>query len=185
MALEIERRFLVAGGEAWRPHVIGEQALRQGYLAAERDGFTVRVRCAAAEAGKGADGGNGRAWLTLKAPTGGLARHEFEYPIPSEEAATLLDLAPVTLSKRRYSLDLSGGDWVLDVFEGVNAPLVIAEVELERADQPVPLPPWCSWEITGLGELSNAALAHHPFERWEAEPRRWILQHLGGSEAAP
>jgi iron(III) transport system ATP-binding protein len=31
----------------------------------------------------------------------------------------------------------AGGDWVLDVFEGANAPLVVAEVELESADQPL------------------------------------------------
>ncbi|MFS6827049.1 CYTH domain-containing protein [Cyanobium sp. ATX-6F1] len=145
-----------------------QQALRQGYLAGDREGFTVRVRSTLPEAGLVSERARGAAsaWLTLKAPTGGLARHEFEYPIPPEDAEALLALAPVGLRKLRYTLDLSGGDWVLDVFEGANAPLVIAEVELERADQPVPVPPWCRWEITGLGELSNAALAHHPFACW-------------------
>jgi CYTH domain-containing protein len=187
MALEIERRFLVAPGEAWRPHVIGQQALRQGYLAGDRDGFTVRVRSSVPEAGQAGErarGGAASAWLTLKAPTGGLARHEFEYAIPPEDAEALLALAPVGLRKLRYRLDLSGGDWVLDVFEAANAPLVIAEVELERADQQVCVPPWCCWEITGHGALSNAALAHHPFACWGEEQRSHILQHLGGADAA-
>lgn len=187
MALEIERRFLVAAGEAWRPHVIREQSLRQGYLSGDREGFTVRVRSSVPEAGM-ADasslGGEASAWLTLKAPTGGLARHEFEYRIPAEDAEVLLALAPVGLRKLRYTLDLSGGDWVLDVFEGTNAPLVIAEVELERADQAVVPPPWCRLEITDLGELSNAALAHHPFACWGEAQRSSILQHLSLTDAA-
>ena len=43
MALEIERRFLVAG-EAWRPLVAWSQALEQGYLLASANGPTLRVR---------------------------------------------------------------------------------------------------------------------------------------------
>jgi CYTH domain-containing protein len=64
------------------------------------------------------------------------------------------------------------------VFAGANAPLVIAEVELLSADQPVPIPAWCDQEITGIGAFSNAALAAHPFSRWsEAERQPW-LRHL-------
>lgn len=45
MALEIERRFLVRG-ELWRPHAVGENLIRQGYLASGRDDLTLRVRLA-------------------------------------------------------------------------------------------------------------------------------------------
>ena len=54
-----------------------------------------------------------RAWLTLKAAADatGLARHEFEYAIPLEDAEALWALTPHRLEKTRYSLDFPGGDW--------------------------------------------------------------------------
>jgi adenylate cyclase len=168
MALEIERRFLVAG-HAWQPHVCWSRELRQGYLAGSREGFTVRVRQAAE-----------RAWLTLKAPASadGLVRHEFEYPIPTADAGALLGLAPHQLAKCRYGLDLEGGAWVVDVFAGANAPLVVAEVELEAVDRLITPPPWCVLEITGRPELSNAALAWLPLQSWPMAERRLLLAHL-------
>jgi CYTH domain-containing protein len=144
-------------------------ALRQGYLVSGAAGLTLRVRC---------DGQEG-AWLTLKFPAGGIARQEFEYAIPAVDAEALLQQCPEALSKQRHGLDLPGGDWVLDVFEAGNAPLVIAEVELEHADQSVVIPTWCALEITGDGRFSNAALARHPFAAWSAEERAPWLEALG------
>jgi CYTH domain-containing protein len=116
-----------------------------------------------------------QAWLTLKAPSPRLGdervRLEFEYPIPPADAEALLALAPQQVLKRRHGLDLPGGDWVLDVFEAANAPLVVAEVELADPDQPVSVPAWCVRELTGRHELSNAALALRPLQTWPAEER--------------
>ncbi len=170
MALEIERRFLVHG-ELWRPHVLGESLIRQGYLASGSEGLTLRVRLARPPAGPMA------AWLTLKLPVPGeaLARQEYEYPIPAADAEALLEQCAHRLGKTRFALGLPGGDWVLDVFEGANAPLVVAEVELERADQPVAVPPWCAREITGRRELSNAALASRPLALWSEADREALL----------
>ena len=168
MALEIERRFLVSG-QAWQQHVSWSAALHQGYLVSGAAGLTLRVR---------RDGQDG-AWLTLKFPAGGIARQEFEYAIPAADAAALLQQCPESLSKQRHGLDLPGGDWVLDVFEGGNAPLVIAEVELEQADQSLAIPEWCALEITGDGRFSNAALARRSFAAWSPEERVPWLQVLG------
>jgi CYTH domain-containing protein len=167
MALEIERRFLVAG-DGWRPHVRWSQHLCQGYLAASAEALTLRVRTAGAD----------QAWLTLKLPAGGIARHEFEYSIPLADAQALLLHSGEQLAKQRHGLDLPGGDWVLDVFEGANAPLVIAEVELATADQSVAVPSWCVQELTGLGGFSNAALARRPFASWPPQDREPWLQRL-------
>jgi len=189
VALEIERRFLVVG-EGWRHHSLWERSLHQGYLVAAADGLTLRVRTTAplAEAGPPEAAGVGdrpepssQAFLTLKAAPPAafsgpaLCRLEFEYPIPLGDAEELLSVAAASLRKRRHGLDLSGGDWVLDVFEGDNAPLVLAEVELASADQAVLIPPWCGREVTGRHELSNAALAHPPFARWSEAQRRELL----------
>lgn len=172
MGLEIERRFLVAGN-GWRPHVRRSRHLQQGYLAAVADGLTVRVRLCDDEPS---------AWLTLKAPAGGIARHEFEYPVPPADAQALLALAPHRLVKTRFNLDLPGGDWVLDIFEADNAPLVLAEVELPSADHTVTVPPWCLREITGRVELSNAALAIRPFGTWAEADQRRVLEGITGPD---
>ena len=39
-------------------------------------------------------------------------------------------------------------EWEIDVFEGDNAGLVIAEIELEAEDQAVALPDWVGEEVT-------------------------------------
>jgi len=165
MALEIERRFLVHG-EQWREAIRWQAQLQQGYLVSGPQGVTVRVRTAKQEA-----------WLTLKTAgsANGLVRQEFEYPIPLEDARSLLDLAPSQLSKWRYGLNWPGGDWVLDVFEGSNAPLVVAEVELQDPEQPVPIPACCVLELTGRPALSNAALAQHPLADWPEHRRQQLL----------
>ena len=161
MPLEIERRFLVKGSD-WRVYAGEPQPLRQGYLASSEQGFTVRMRLRA----------DGQAWLTLKAPAGGIARHEFEYDLPFADAEALWALAPHRLVKTRYPLSLPGGDWVLDCFEGENAPLVLAEVELPDAAAPLALPDWCFEEVTGDGHWSNAALAFRPISQWPREVRQ-------------
>jgi len=202
VGVEIERRFLVTG-DGWRAHVRWQSELQQGYLTSSPGGFTLRVRLSHGAGGPGpTPAAAAQAWLTLKAPVPastvpasapatspasaaeprageGLVRQEFEYPIPPADAVALLALTQRQLRKRRHGLDLAGGDWVLDVFEGANAPLVVAEVELESPDQPVVVPPWCGLELTGRHELSNAALAHEPLSSWAEPRRRGLLQALG------
>ncbi|MEB3321050.1 MAG: CYTH domain-containing protein [Cyanobium sp.] len=192
MALEIERRFLV-GGDGWRAHVHERQQMQQGYLTDRADGLTLRVRISECRHRQPS------ARLTLKAPAAagsaagpeGLVRQEFEYPIPLDDARALLALTDRQLGKRRYLLGLDGGDWVVDVFAGRNAPLVIAEVELDRPDRPITPPAWCALELTGRHEFSNAALAVRPFRHWPAaqrEPFLPVLQWLdegGGGDGNP
>lgn len=185
MALEIERRFLVSG-DAWRSHVCWHADLRQGYLLADGQGRTVRVRLSE-------QGEKAQAWLTLKAPQppgttdddGAITRLEFEYSIPLDDAKALLRLAPHELAKRRHGLDLPGGEWVLDVFEGANAPLVVAEVELVSAASPLVLPSWCGREISGRHELSNAALARRPLSLWSAVERDELFTASAPGDAGP
>lgn len=155
MAFEIERRFLVIG-ESWRSFAGSAMPLRQGYLVGSPEGFTVRVRILEKEQ---------CAWLTLKAPYKGITSHEFEYLIPVEDAESLWGLAPFRLTKTRYELNLQGGSWVVDCFEGANSPLVLAEVELASAEQLLKVPDWCWKGVTGVSEWSNAALAKMPLDQ--------------------
>ncbi|MEB3256475.1 MAG: CYTH domain-containing protein [Synechococcaceae cyanobacterium] len=171
MALEIERRFLVAG-DAWRPLVRWSARLRQGYLSRAGDPLTLRVRLSEASRPT-------QAWLTLKAPppcgADALTRLEFEYPIPPDDGEALLALTEQRVEKWRHGLELPDGDWVLDVFDGANAPLVVAEVELARADQPLTPPAWCVRELSGRYDLSNAALAARPLAHWSEAERQELF----------
>lgn len=154
MGIEIERKFLVSNDD-WRPGAPGV-IYRQGYLLAE-GGLTVRVR----RAGE-------RGYLTIKGPAEGPARPEFEYEIPAADADAMLDglVRGGVVDKIRYRRAYAGLLWEVDVFAGENAGLVVAEVELERVDQPVTLPSWAGEEVTDDGRYSNAALSRHPFRSW-------------------
>jgi adenylate cyclase len=178
-------------GSDWCPHVRWQALLCQGYLAVGSDGLTLRVRTSfplserqgevVAAADPPATDALPSAWLTVKAlppgaPSSALGRLEFEYPIPLKDGEELLAFTPLQVRKRRYGLDLPGGDWVLDRFEGANAPLVVAEVELADAAQPVDVPPWCVRELTGRHELSNAALATRPLQEWSSAEREALWQ---------
>ncbi len=160
MGIEIERRFLVTGND-WRSLAGSAHYLRQGYLCADKEGFTVRVRI----------DGNEKAWLTLKSPAEGISRNEFEYLIPLKDAEDLWSLALHRLTKIRYELSLGGGDWIIDCFQGDNSPLVLAEVELPFAEKPIVLPSWCTAEVTGQSCWNNAALASFPIAGWPSKIR--------------
>jgi adenylate cyclase len=149
MFLEIERKFLVTNPR-WRLSAGPGEAIRQGYLSRSPD-CSVRVRV---------DGA--RATITVKGPRDGLARSEFEYEAPLAEGEVMLrDLcAKPLVEKVRHKVEHGGLTWDVDVYSGEAAGLVIAEVELERADQPLSLPEWVGREVTHDPRYRNSALAH-------------------------
>lgn len=144
MAVEIERKFLVSG-DGWRGGP--GRRLVQGYLS-ESGAATVRVRI-----------DDGDAFLTIKGDDPGRSRPEFEYAIPLADAQDLLRLCRRPLiEKTRYEVEHAGLVWEVDVFEGDNAGLVIAEVELDSAGQAVELPPWVGDEVTDDLRYRNSNL---------------------------
>lgn len=146
MRVEVERKFLVRA-DGWRACVRRSRRIRQGYLARE-DGVTVRVRLS-----------EERGTLTVKGP-GLLARAEFEYPLPAEDAREMLErlCAGRCLDKTRHDVPHGGLVWEVDVFEGALAGLVLAEVELPGTDHPLELPAWAGAEVTLDPRYANAAL---------------------------
>jgi adenylate cyclase len=154
VGVEIERKFLVSG-EAWRSE--GEGVLfRQGYLStvAER---SVRVRL------KG-----DRAFLTVKGRSEGLSRREFEYEIPTGDAATLLDelCEQPIIEKTRTCIRRGDLVWEVDEFHGVNDGLILAEVELASEHQHVDLPEWIGREVSHDPRYFNANLIANPYSSW-------------------
>lgn len=154
MGIEIERKFLVKG-DAWKADAAGV-LYRQGYLSTDK-ARTVRVRIAGE-----------RAFLTVKGLAAGLARAEFEYDIPLADAAEMLDqlcLKPL-IEKRRYTVAYLGLSWEIDEFLGANLGLVVAEVELDRADQAIDLPDWVGEEVSEDARYFNSSLIARPFSSW-------------------
>ncbi|MBL6076581.1 CYTH domain-containing protein [Belnapia sp. T18] len=146
MGTEIERKFLVTS-EAWRADAGQGTRLRQGYLHTGTP--VVRIR----QAGE-------LAFLTIKGP-GLLARAEYEYPIPPEDAEAMLAslCPPPIIDKTRHRLTQDGLTWEIDEFAGHLAGLVLAEIELVSADQAFTRPGWLGAEVTDDPRYQNAALS--------------------------
>jgi adenylate cyclase len=157
MATEIERKFLV-DRTSWQPDPATGTRYHQGYLSSE-PGSTVRVRIAG-------DGG----FLTIKGMTRGIARSEFEYPIPLADARQLLSelCHHPLIEKIRYREPWDGLTWEVDVFEGENAGLIVAEIELPTPDWAFTRPPWIGREVSDDPRYFNAALSRNPYSRWGA-----------------
>jgi adenylate cyclase len=154
MGVEIERKFLLTG-DAWR--ALGAPVLlRQGYLSSHRD-RVVRVRIE-----------GGAAMMTIKGRSVGASRGEWEYPIPLADAEQLLDglCEQPIIEKYRRRIGYAGMVWEVDEFLGVNAGLVVAEIELTAEDQPFERPEWVGTEVTDDARYFNANLIKHPFSQW-------------------
>ena len=154
MAIEIERKFLLQSRE-WMPLVTRRQRIRQGYLS-NGGPTSIRVRLI-----------DELATLTVKMAESGISRHEFEYPIPPADAQMLLKgCIGLPISKTRHSVPMGPLIWTIDVFEGDNAGLEIAEVELDHEHQDIGSPSWIGEEVTHDRRYYNADLARSPFKSW-------------------
>lgn len=155
MGQEIERKFLVLDN-SWREQVIRHTRMCQGYLN-DTQLSSVRVRIE-----------GDKAYLNIKSATLGVFRKEFEYPIPVDEANEILrELAHKPLiEKTRYYLEYADHVWEVDVFEGDNAGLIVAEVELEHESESLEVPPWAGEEVSADPRYYNVCLVKHPFKDW-------------------
>lgn len=142
-------------GDGWRDHAAPAQC-RQGYLAVGPP-VSVRVRVM-----------GGKATLNIKRATSNIARDEFEYPIPERDAGELLDglCDGYVIEKTRHRVEYAGKTWEIDEFCGVNAGLVVAEIELERADEEFERPPWLGKEVSEDARYLNSSLSCRPYSLW-------------------
>jgi CYTH domain-containing protein len=155
MAIEIERKYLVIRDKL--PPLNKGELIFQSYIPTANHS-TVRIRlCGAA------------AFLTLKGPTHGISRAEFEYPIPATDAHEMLTrlCAPGAIEKHRYQILHDGMVWEIDVFAGANEGLILAEIELNSETQTFTLPNWIGAEVSSDIRYSNQALMKSPWPKWK------------------
>lgn len=157
--LEIERKFLVRKGGAYRDIAFSRNHIRQGYIPAQ--GVTIRVRLR-----------DGQAFLTIKSHSrdGGLSRYEFEKEISTDEATHLLALCQGgVIDKHRYLIRRGKHVFEVDEFHGDNEGLVIAEVELASPDEAYEKPEFLGPEVTGDRRYYNSSLLTFPYAAWRDE----------------
>ena len=155
MALEIERKYLI-DLEKISPLENGIR-IKQGYLSTDKNAV-VRVRVK-----------NDKAYLTIKGSNSGIARLEFEYEIPLDEANEMIEKLcqkPV-IDKTRYIINHENHTWEVDIFYGDNEGLVVAEVELSREDEHINLPSWVKEEVSHDDRYFNSNLMKLPFKDWK------------------
>jgi len=154
MGIEIERKFLI--DESKLPSLQNGYVIKQGYIQTV-DHTTVRVRIRDKEA-----------FLTIKGKSEGATRLEFEYPISLHDANEMLNKFCHTshIEKTRYLIKHKGHLWEIDIFEGRNKGLTIAEIELESEDEEFALPNWVTKEVTDDIRYFNSNLIENPYLDW-------------------
>jgi len=165
VAVEIERKFLVAG-ETWRAQASRRLRMVQAYLAGPLPGIAGAPRCSVRVRIAGE-----RAWLNIKSLQVGITRQEFEYPIPPDDAEAMLALAGGRIEKVRHFVAIEGHVFEVDEFLGDNAGLVVAEIELDAEDRRHPAPDWLGREVSHLPRYYNVNLVDRPYTRWTPSER--------------
>ena len=154
--VEIERKYLVTNCDFIMESKENFRIV-QGYLNSNPE-RTVRVRI------KG-----GKGFLTIKGigNESGMTRFEWEKEITVSEAEALLLLCEKgTIDKIRYNVIFENHLFEVDVFQGENEGLIVAEIELQSENETFSKPNWLGNEVTSDERYYNSFLSNHPFKSW-------------------
>ena len=114
---------------------------------------------------------NGRAFVTVKGPMENYARMEWEWEVLEGSVKDLVMSYrfPFVL-KTRYEIPTQDDlCWEIDVFEGDNAGLVLAELEVPTSDFSFTRPEWVGEDVTNDDRFGNGSLARDPWCDWADE----------------
>jgi len=154
MGKETERKFLVTN-RSFEKEAKQIITIVQAYICNQQE-KNVRIRIAGE-----------KAFITIKGKTTGFSRHEFEYPVPVDEAREIIDLfCDDTIRKKRYLVHHENHTWEVDVFDGLNEGLILAEIELADEKTTFKKPDWLGREVTGNPDYYNAMLMKKPYKHW-------------------
>lgn len=159
MAIEIERKFLLKNDD-WKSLVTKKNVIRQGYLQSGLDDShqsSVRIRIS-----------NNNANINIKSVELKTVRQEFEYAIPLSDAEQLLSSLcdKPAIEKTRYHVPFGSHVWEVDIFEGKNIGLEIAEIELKTIDEVFKVPSWIGEEVSEDERYYNIYLLNKPYSVW-------------------
>lgn len=158
MKMEIERKFLVVLEDGRIPSEIAQapvKLIQQGYLSTDPK-RVVRVRTV-----EELDSEKG--FITIKGK-GSISRPEWEFEVPFLDALGMLNLAlgdePIVKTRSQV------GRFEVDIFQGQNQGMIVAEIELESEDEQFERPAWLGEEVTHDSRYSNMNLVNNPYEKW-------------------
>jgi adenylate cyclase len=154
--IEVERKFLVLS-EAFKLDSVRQNKIAQGYLSSVPE-RTVRIRIK-----------NDTGFITIKGKSSvsGLSRLEWEKEISLEEAQLLLPLCEKgVIEKTRYEVPVGNHIYEIDVFEGENKGLIMAEIELSSETESFLIPDWLGEEVTNDPRYYNSYLSKNPYLIW-------------------
>lgn len=155
--VEIERKYLVTNCDFIMESKENFRIV-QGYLNSNQE-RTVRVRI------KG-----GKGFLTIKGigNESGMTRFEWEKEITVSEAEALLLLCEKgAIDKIRYNVIFENHLFEVDVFQGENEGLIVAEIELQSENETFSKPNWLGNEVTSDERYYNSFLSNRPFKYWK------------------
>lgn len=153
---EIERKFLVHSLD-FIAEASHSQKIAQGYLNSTPE-RTVRIRIK-----------DEKGFITIKGKgdESGTTRFEWEKKIELYEAEALLKLCETgVIDKTRYVIKKGNHTFEVDIFEGKNKGLIVAEIELSDTNEIFEIPNWLGEEVTGDERYYNAYLSKKAFTTW-------------------
>lgn len=154
--IEIERKFLVLSDDFIK-EAFTKKRIVQAYLNSNPE-RTVRVRIK-----------EDKAYLTIKGKGNetGTTRLEWEKEIPVADAEKLLSICESgTIDKTRHEVKVGKHTYEVDVFDGENEGLIVAEIELQSEDEVFEKPNWLGKEVTNDERYYNAYLSVKPYKSW-------------------
>lgn len=156
MGFEIERKFLVKLEEL--KSLPSGAYIKQGFLV-NCDHVCVRVRIK-----------KEKAFITIKGDINKITRVEYEYQIPINDAKYIINnlCSGLIIEKIRYSILYKGHTWEVDIFEGDNMGLILAEIELRYEEENFDRPAWLAEEVTSDSKYYNKSLAVNPYSKWSS-----------------
>lgn len=162
MGIEIERKFLLKN-DSWKELVTETHIIKQGYLQSGLEASqksSVRIRIS-----------NKQANINIKSVQLTMMRQEYEYEIPLHDAEEMLNTlcGDAIIEKTRYYVPYAAHLWEIDVFEGNNAGLEVAEVELISLSEKVEIPGWIGEEVSDDERYYNIYLLKHPYRQWGSD----------------
>lgn len=160
MSTEIERKFLVKSF-VFKNKAFKTDKIIQGYITTDAD-KCIRVRITEYSA-----------FLTIKGRTDNITRIETEVEIDRDKAREMLLFCEgKVIEKTRYHVMEFGKIFEVDVFEGQNTGLVIAEIELKDENEHFIIPEWIGEEVSSDPGYFNMQLALNPYCNWNKEKNR-------------
>ncbi len=153
--IEIERKFLVNHISFDRENS-KKTYIKQGFLNTHKE-RTVRVRIR-----------DDKGYLTIKgiSSTDGMSRFEWEKEISLEDAQNLMLLCEEGfIEKTRFEIPFGNHVYEVDEFYGNHEGLIVAEIELNDANESFEKPNWLGKEVTGDVKYYNSFLSKHPYKK--------------------